>query len=400
MVVYARNIRLFPSFWAPVMAACRLPALPGPEAVQDEVWLPGSQRDLLHLDLMRGFKEAGMAVRSLPEDPDPAGLADLLRQGRPRLFFSVNLRGLDPLGEVQNLLHRAGVRVAAWCVDNPYHLLSAMKTRAWRDLDLYVTDHWFLAPLQRDGARRVAHLPLAAGSSMFEAAPCAGQEYFADRLVFAGRSRFPGKAGFFAGCRLDPEAWREARDLLVRGGRPDFAWWRERLGVETLWPGNEVRRAGFAAEESTLAWRSMCLARACRVALTVFGDEGWRDVLAGEADLRGAVDYHDELPAIYASAGAVLNVTSLLLPWGLTNRHFDAPAAGGIVLTDATPGLAIFPEELVREISFQSAKDIPALFGRIMAEPGLRRDLAGAWRGEIAARHAYANRIEHVLEHS
>jgi hypothetical protein len=394
---YVRNRRLFPSFWGPVLAAARLPRPPAPEAQSQEVWLPGSNRHLLHLDLAAAFQDAGLQVRGLPEDPDPAGVADMLRNERPRLFFSVNLRGLDPLGEVQHLLQRAGVRVAVWCVDNPFHLLSAVKTRAWSRVEFYVTDDWFIEPLRRRGVDTAVHLPLAAGRSMTEAAPGAGGEYFADRLVFAGRSRFPGKRDFFAGCRLKEEPWREARAMLARGERPDFAWWRGRLGVEGLWPGAEVRLAGYGAEESTLAWRSLCLDRAAAVPLTVFGDDGWREAVDERADLRGAVDYHEELPGIYAAAGAVLNVTSLLLPRGLTNRHFDAPAAGGLALTDATPGLSIFPEELVREVRFQRAEQIPALFERIMAEPGLRQDLAKAWRTEVLQHHEYASRITRVL---
>lgn len=397
VLVYSRNMRLFPSFWGSVMADCRLSLAPGPAAAVDEVWLPGSERDLLHLDLLHAFEAAGLHVRVLPDETTPSELAEMLRQGRPKLFFSVNLQGFDPLGESIQLLRRAEVRTAVWCVDNPYHLISSMRSHCWREVEFFVTDHWFLEPLKRDGVRRVAHLPLAASGSMFGASPHAGQEYYADRLVFAGRSRFPGKRRFFAGCKLDPTAWTEARTLLVDGLRPDFAWWRERLGVARLWPGAQVRQVGFSAEEANLAWRSTCLEHASHVPLTVFGDEGWRDVLANQADLRGAVDYHTELPSIYAAAGAVLNVTSLLLPWGLTNRHFDAPAAGGLILTDDTPGLSIFPEDLVREVRFHRAERIPALFDRVMAEPLLRTDLIRAWGEEIRARHTYAARAAAVL---
>lgn len=397
VLFYSHNMRLFPSFWGAVLADCRLAHAAGPAAAADEVWLPGADRDLLHLDLLYAFEDAGFLVRALPEETTPSGLAEMLRQGRPKLFFSVNLRGFDPLGESIQLLNRAGVRTAAWCVDNPYHLISSMRSHCWREVEFFVTDHWFLEPLRRDGVRRAAHLPLAASSSMFGASPHAGQEYYADRLVFAGRSRFPGKRRFFAGCKLDPASWSEARALLADGRRPDFAWWRERLGLDRLWPGNMARQVGFGAEETNLAWRSTCLEHASHIPLTVFGDEGWRDVLANQADLRGAVDYHTELPSIYAAAGAVLNVTSLLLPWGLTNRHFDAPAAGGLILTDDTPGLSIFPQELVQEVRFQRAERIPLLFDKIMAEPLLRADLINAWREEIRTRHTYAARIAAVL---
>ncbi|HWR03311.1 MAG TPA: glycosyltransferase [Humidesulfovibrio sp.] len=407
VLLYRPGPRLFPDFWGPLLARLQAAFLPQDlaQAVdKDLVWLPGGEADLLRRELREAFESLGFRVRQLP---DETAVRDLLAGGeRPALYFSVNFRGLDPLGQAAHLLEAAGATVAVWCVDNPLHLLSGLKARFWTRLPLFVTDDWFLAPLRKLGATNVRHLPLAARALDVTGPARAPAPAFADlaqRLAFVGRSAFPGKADFFAGCALPAAAWTEAEHLLAQGGRADFGWWLTRLGIEKLWPGTEARRAGFCTEETGKAWRTACLRRAQKDLageLTVFGplegEDGWRGLLPEGTDLRGPVDYYAALPDLCASAGACLNCTSPLLPHGLTQRHFDVWAWGGLLLTDATPGLSLFPADLTREISFRRPEDIAPRLRELLAS-----DTAGlkqAWRAELAARHTYAHRVRTVLE--
>lgn len=395
---FRQNIRLFPGFWARLWARCAGP-LPAPAepARQRTVWLPGGDRDLLCQELAEAFAAEGLVVRIVPPEPPQRLVARLKDEGRPDLFLSVNLKGLDAYGEVQAQLAEAGARVAAWCVDNPFHLLSGQRTTAWTLLDLFVTDQWFLPHLRRLGAERVHHLPLAAGKPFLRAAEAAGPGLslrVRGRLVFVGRSEFPEKRAFFAGCRLPQGPWAEARAMLARGERPDFGWWLTRLALGRLWPGSEVRRAGFCAEETGQAWRTLCLASAGEM-LTVFGDPGWKGLLPGGADIRPPVDYYTVLPGVYQRAACALNLTSPLLPCGLTQRHFDVWAAGGFLISDATPGLSIFPAELVREIVFGRPDELRPLFERFLADP--RPALRAAWRSHIIEAHTYGERVRLIL---
>jgi len=392
VLAFRQNMRLAPSFWGPILARRGLAFLIPPPA-RPVVWLPGDARGLLLRELEAAFAAQGLAARRVPADP--AALPGLLREERPLLFFSVNFRGLDAHGEAFHLLDQAGVRVAAWCVDNPFHVLSAIKARFWTRLRLFVTDRWFLGPLRRLGAERVEHLPLALDPTF--AAPGPLPQHLgplAGRLLFAGRSAFPDKVGFFAGARVPDGFLTEAREMLSAGRRPHFGWWLERLGVTACWPGNDVRRAGLGADESGKAWRVLCLHRAPE--LTVIGDEGWRDLLP-DADLRPPVDYYGGLAAAYRKAACCLNVTNMILPGGLTQRHFDVWGAGGFLLSDANPGLDIFPTDLTRPVTFQQAEDIPELFRRFADDSPEKRALAGAWRNELLTRHTYVQRVAHVL---
>lgn len=413
VVLYRPGPRLFPDFWGPLLARLHLALLPqAPAPDQRLVWLPGDETDLLRLELREAFEALGYRVRLLP---DEAALRGLLAGGEcPALYFSVNFKGLDPLGEAAHLLEAAGAKLAVWCVDNPLHLLSGLRARFWAQLPLFVTDDWFIEPLRSLGAANVRHLPLAARAVNLTGEPrrpdptimdptvmAPAFADLADRLVFVGRSAFPGKADFFAGCATPAAAWTEAERLLTTGGRPDFGWWLARLGIDRLWPGTDARRAGFCAEETGKAWRTACLSAAHKGlagAFTVFGDAGWRELLPVGTDLRGPVDYYAALPKIAASAAACLNCTSPLLPHGLTQRHFDTWAWGGLLLTDATPGLSLFPAELTRAITFRTPQDIAPRLRALQASASEAEGLKQAWREELAARHSYAHRVQNVLE--
>lgn len=408
IILYTPGPRLFPSFWGPLLAAAQMALFAvAPAPRQRLAWLPGDEGGLLRIELREALEALGFSVR-LTGEASVADYRALLAGGEcPELFLSVNFSGLDPLGEAYHLLKAAGARVAVWCVDAPLHLLSGLKSRLWTGLPLFATDAWAVETLKTMGATQACHLPLAARASDLNSGPGSATrppaQAWADlagRLVFAGRSAFPGKDDFFAGCALPEAQWAEAKTMLGEGQRPGLDWWLEKLGIAEFWPGAVVRRAGFCAEETGRAWRTLCLERAHADLglLTVFGDAGWKDLLPESTDLRGVVDYYTTLPEIAASAGACLNLTNPLLPRGLTQRHFDTWAWGGLLLSDATPGLDIFPAELTREITFGAPRDLAPRFRALTGSPALAADLKAAWRAELLRAHTYGHRLANVLE--
>jgi spore maturation protein CgeB len=110
------------------------------------------------------------------------------------------------------------------------------------------------------------------------------------------------------------------------------------------------------------------------------------------------VDYYIALPGLVGSAACCLNLTSPLLPHGLTQRHFDTWAWGGMLLSDATPGLDIFPAELTREMTFRAPEHLAERFRALTGQRSLRRDLCSAWRDLLRREHTYVHRLERLLE--
>ena len=177
-----------------------------------------------------------------------------------------------------------------------------------------------------------------------------------------------------------------------------------------FWPGKEARRPALGAEESALLWRTACLREAATAGvallqkgthsgLDIFGDEGWQNLLPDSVRLHLPVDYYTRLPAIYAAARFSLCLTSLQLPSGLTQRNFDVWMAGGLGLTDATPGLDIFPEELTRYVRFSRPNDILAAAQRAEGYPGGRAKLIADWQNCLLEKHCYIHRAEELLRH-
>ncbi len=389
--------RAFPSFFAPLTA--RLILKPDTPLCTDKtVWLPSTEEDLLGKELALAFKAKGYTIRFL--DHEALGkhpgviLPELLADGIPELFFSVNFKGFDHFGLGFHILREAGVNVAVWLVDNPFNLLPGVKSGFWKDAKLFVTDHTFIGPLMETGAKWVKHLPLAASPKLFAESgelPDHGQG-LEENLVFVGRSEFPAKKKFFAHAAIPAEALNNHYDDKITS-RHDFHWWREQMTIKHLWPGNDVRNIGAGAELSGYNWKLDCLKKAGPI--TIFGDDGWKEL--ENADVRPFVDYYAHLPAIYRTAATILNVNGMQLPAGLTQRHFDVWCAGGFLLTDDTPGLKIFPRELTKGISFTNPSDIPALCEHFKKHPDEKEKLRTQWRDLILHEHTYDNRVELIL---
>lgn len=393
VLLYRFALQLFPSFWGSVRAALLLPHPAKPAATGRRTALLAAKKNPIVAP------ETALALRAegfdVYDGTDKEQLLQVLEHRGADLFLSINFAGLDRHGEIQALLARAGVPTAVWCVDNPFHALSGVKTTAWRELHLFVTDDWFLTPLREHGARHVRHLPLAANPDFFRATP--DQPTLDGKLLFVGHSAFPDKKLFFSGISLNKDIWNQAQAMLAAGNRPDFSWWVRQLGLETLWPGLQVRRAGFGAEESGLAWRTLVIKEAARSGkLTVCGDEAWGELETERPFLHlPCVNYYGPLAGMYASARYVVGAVSPLLPHGLTQRHFDVWAAGGCLLTDATPGLTLFPDELTKPITYATAREIPDLAHGLERD---RDDLIRAWSEHIAREHTYGHRIRAMLQ--
>lgn len=423
--LYRQNLRLFPEFWGPIWGevqrqSLQLPLFP---VAAPTVLVLSDAGGLLSQELTSAFAEAGFSVKSLTHDPQQKASAHrqwqkILREHRPALVFSVNGQGLDAEGELFHLLQACQVPVALWFVDNPWHVLSRFRLPWWRGAQLFCTDAAFVEDLRRAGAAHISHLPLAAAPHMWQAQPyvslCSADIPHGplQKILFVGRLAFPQRQAFFGAARVPDDILHEALALVEQGGNPHSHWWAHKLGLEPqqLWPGHAARTAGLGAEECALRKRLLWLQAAHHCGLSHYGhkpaDNETLQSAAGFGrqfcDLpqkaHPPVDYYGGLARLYATAAYTLNVTSLLLPHGLTQRHFDVWAAGGFLLTDASPGLDIFPTHLVDEICLTHPQDLAPRLRRLDADPAHRRHLQEAWKEHLRAKHCYKHRIATICE--
>ena len=408
--LYLPGLSFFPGFWTRVLAICRIEAnASGVSQTQEcrasdssegrgsrQVCIFGDEHSLLLPDICCGLKELGFQARPVHLDISVFKLIQIIVQTEPVFFLSINFQGIDPLGETPALLEKFQIPLAVWCVDNPFHLLTRIKGKFWQKLVIFVTDSWFIPHLKKYGAQNVFYLPLATSTAYFY--PYEKKtDYLRDKIVFVGRSEFPARDKFFAASRLEPDLVARAQNLALEGTRPDFDWWLKQLNI-SLWPGNKVRHVGYNAEVLNLYWRKVCLQALARTGqLVVYGDKKWEKLLPSYVQLNGEVDYYGPLGQIYSSARYVLNLTSMLLPAGLTQRHFDVWAAGGFLITDYTPGLKLFPEELVANITFHHPGQIETVLNELEKRSSLKKDIQSEFYKLILTRHTYKNRLEEIM---
>ena len=397
--IHTPGERLFPSFWGPIMARVRLSLQPSPRPPRTNiVLLPCTPNGLIVPELARAFEKIGLKPLLIPEDLATDQLTDLLARISPTLFVSLNMAGLDSHGSRYHIIKEAGTDVVAWMVDNPFHILSKCQGNFWKDIPMGVTDDWFIEPLRKLGGKPF-HLTLATDPHLFKPSDQHGNVDTPPLVTFVGRTSFPRKQGFFAGASVDQHLLEAARQDIIQGQRRDVSWWIDQLGVTEFWPGHEIRNAGLGAEETALAWRKACLEQAAACTdLTIVGDAAWKTHLSHPFTLPPLLDYYGPLATWYTRAAITLNMTSMLLPHGLTQRHFDVWAAGGFLLTDTTPGQTIFPKELCAPISFKSPAEIPTLINRFTHESREKTDLRTAWQTEILAHHTYDHRVQKILD--
>ncbi len=397
---YRQNMQFNPQFWADILGKVQALLLRGGVSVtsSNSVMVAGNEQQLLYKEICTAFEGLGFEVSTVQDD-----LQKNLANAQPQLFFSINLRGLDPEGQNFALLQALNIPVAIWFVDNPWHILSSLRLPWWKDAKLFVTDASFIPELQRQGAKYVYHLPLAASQHMWNVSEQESQNKNVQAAseagcIFVGRASFPEHASFFAAAKVPEQVLDEAFALLEKGERPHFHWWQERLGVE-LWPSNAVRSAGFGAEECARQQRVMWLRALLTVKPVIFGDsESWAKFLPeASADVfYPSLDYYTELAPVYRAAKCVLNVTSLLLPEGLTQRHFDVWAAGGFLFSNSTEGLDIFPKDLSKAISIANPDELANKIRTLSLSK--REELILAWQECIQSEHSYAKRMSFVLD--
>lgn len=396
IIFYEPGRRLAPDFWGQIIAALAVNKYKTGDCasktpIPSLAWLPGNENQLLHVELHEALKKNGMSriVSDIPLTPNLQSLEKIWQEQIPEFILSINFRGLDSHGQVFEICKALNIPLAIWLVDNPWHLLSGIRLPWWKRANIFVSDADFVTNLQNSGAQHVEYCPLATAPHMWRQIIRTDQH----APLFIGRSTFPGQKEFFGRMSVDTELAREVKAFLeAKGYYPDYHWWTAKF-PEKPWPGKGGRKAGFYADYYSARNRARWLKKAMAADIRIIGDDGWKEIIP-ECKIEKQVDYYGTLPDIYQNSGAVLNVTSLLLPASLNQRHFDVWAAGSLLLTDISKGLDIFPQELTSLIKLNQPEDFPSKYDFLQKHQRLSADLIMAWQEELKARHTYAHRIE------
>lgn len=130
--------------------------------------------------------------------------------------------------------------------------------------------------------------------------------------------------------------------------------------------------------------------------LAVWGT-GWEAFLDPTL-LRGGYVPNSELPLLYASVDVVLNDHwDDMRRWGfVSNRCFDAVAAGAAVVSDHVDGLDELFDGAV--VTYHDAADLAAAVRRLLEHPEERRRAVAAARHRILQGHTFDHRARALVE--
>jgi spore maturation protein CgeB len=131
--------------------------------------------------------------------------------------------------------------------------------------------------------------------------------------------------------------------------------------------------------------------------LRVHGDPHWKR-LVPSVQVADVIDYHTELPALFAASDINANVTAEQMPTAVNQRVWDVPACGGFLLTDAQKDV-LDHFEPGREVAvYQSPEEAADKARYYLSKPAERRAIADAGRARVDAAHRYTHRLETVYD--
>jgi hypothetical protein len=131
--------------------------------------------------------------------------------------------------------------------------------------------------------------------------------------------------------------------------------------------------------------------------LAIWGG-GW-DELVDPRHLAGTYLPNHEVGRAYHSAGIVLNDhwDDMREHGFVSNRLYDAVAAGGFVISDHIDGLEERFAGAV--VTYRTADELHALVEHYLAKPVERAERSTAGRELVLARHTFAHRVDDLLAH-
>lgn len=338
------------------------------------------------------------AVATVYGDARDDELASTLASQRPDLVLSVNGAALTRSAPLRAALAVAEVPTALWFVDDPELALGDALDLAAPHVLAFAWEREAVARLRALGFSGARYLPHGAryGAASFAAPPSALPD--APLLLWIGSSYAGGdRTRLHAGAAAPDPDWESLERRLAADPRLAPAALRRALhrpaGRGELF--HQLRAADHVA-----AQRRAAVARALLPAgLTIFGDvEGWRSQLGPSARILGDVDAMSVAPHLVAGARISVDCVHPQMPTAVTQRVFDVPACGGLVLADDRPDLRAAFEVGIEVLAYESPGHAAELARWALRHPELRQRIAEAARRRVFREHLLEHRVRRLLQ--
>jgi spore maturation protein CgeB len=364
-------------------------------------------------EVMRACRQLGHQVRlalfDKRRDQGEEVLRQLLGEVRdfaPDLVFTVNHLGFDREGLLADSLHRLRVPSVSWYVDSPAIILSLYDGPRSDLAFIFVWDPTYIPEVRSLGFERVFPLPLATDPEVFSPERAKGNGGQSP-VAFVGNSLLGSVQQKLA--RLPQgQDFQELFNRLSKVFNPlhsrNLDSWLAAEGLRDEPLLQSLDRQGWNDLQAGLLWRATleyrlaCVRELAPFETVIYGDQGWRELVGQDFVLRPEVNYYDELPGVYGGTAVNFNATSLQMKAAVNQRVFDAPAAGGFVLTDFREQLAELFKVGEEVACFREPGEIPELVRYYLKHPEVRKRMTAKARARVLKEHTYRHRVTVMLE--
>lgn len=371
---------------------------------------------MLEREITAAFKIAGIGFDALDvpgHASEGGGFVSLLLAKvlsfRPDFLLTVNFLGGDLGGGFSSLLEDIGLPVATWFMDNPENFLHAETVPNPGNLAVFCCDPGHPELLPRYGIKHRHYLPLATDSARFDLDGEVLELGGGHGVGFVGSS-FEDK--IHAGIRdlgLDPPKVRMIGDLARRfldGGGKSLADFLDDDGAAEqsfflgLSPENQRRFLITVYFTANRLYRLERLERLMPFKPAIVGDEALASALrefGHPFESLGKIPYYSRgLPRFYAQTRVNFACSNVQMPSAVTQRVFDVPAAGGLVVSDMRPQLVELFEPEAEAVAYGSADAIRETVERCLRDKAGALKIVNAARRRIRAEHTYAHRVREI----
>jgi len=330
----------------------------------------------------------------------------LIQDRRPSFVLSINMKGFDANGALEDITARLGVPVVVWFVDDPRPILMHRLSYVKNNMVAACWEKSYLPYLQNAGFSKAIHAPLATDPGLFSSASVPAPQV---NLGFVGTAMVDGYAGNIRKKFL----WSESLSPLVE-------LVSDRLLADPLYPAETELLACAKAlsvslpfsDERNLTWlRTLCIHTASmkkrkniigglfNEGMETFGDpEGWKSLLGPRVRTHPNVDYRHGLRGAYRDIRINVNITSCQMPSAINQRVFDIPCCGSFVLSDDQKDLHELFDVGKEAAVYESIGDLKEKLRFYQSHEPQRLSLIEAARARIMNEHTYVHRIRRILD--
>lgn len=314
----------------------------------------------------------------------------------------------------------------AWVYDCPHFTLYAKQiTLSCNHIGVF--DREMVRKLQNKGVQTVYHVPLSADAERFsDVIGNAGRgetEKFRSDLSFVG-SLYTDEHNYYDRVLSENDksvldgfirrqCFRYDKDYLgeaMNAGELDIRVIREKMEEQGLMLGEdyfaeaeEILKAVVLEKKVTVEERRILLQNVAET----FGDRYRFDLYTGSVlddfqilrkHHRGIVDYHKQMPLVFANSRVNLNVSLRSIHSGIPHRVLDIMACGGFVMTNRQPEIMEYFEDGRELVTFGSMDECLEKITYYLEHEEERHKIASLGHRVVRERFGYREGIVRLFE--